>query len=206
MKKIATTLLVFLLLPLLLLCGCESNSEGDILFMVDGEVYASYLEDGYPTDPVKEGYVFAGWYYDEGTWTQPFLYQSSVQPVGSAQNGKVNIVLQTKEYDDSYSFATATDENGKPIYSIASGEGDKYYAYVSGATDESRKPIVNGDYVIIGSNPSNQIVYQTGENGDLLFQYVVAASSEVTSSSETVYVYAKFVKATEQEVQQTTAK
>ncbi len=47
-----------------------------IVFMVDGQVYDSRQTDGttitFPQEPAKDGYRFAGWYWDDGAWTRPF--------------------------------------------------------------------------------------------------------------------------------------
>lgn len=83
------------LLKLLLLCcvgilaislvACVPSTEQYKLdFVVDGEVYFSRETNGYsrinpPTDPDKEGFIFEGWYFDEGTWSEKYFAHSLEQ-------------------------------------------------------------------------------------------------------------------------------
>ena len=76
-KYFVLVLLVFILaLTVTALVACNERKSG-VNFIVDGKVYAS-LDDfdenssGVPIDPQKEGYVFRGWYLDNGTWRQPY--------------------------------------------------------------------------------------------------------------------------------------
>ena len=67
-----------MILPLAVSC---SNVEFKISFIVDGKLYATVDTNGaeairLPVDPQKEGYEFRGWYWDEGTWQQPFTANS----------------------------------------------------------------------------------------------------------------------------------
>ena len=170
MKKYVCALLAFLLLPLLLLCGCDKN-DGDIIFMVDGEIYALWSEDGYPVNPVKEGYVFAGWYFDEGTWNEPLIIDGfdgvsvsdSIFQIQSGGNVVVNGDVVKVD-----SVIVSTNENGDYLYSAISTLEDGAQNY----------------NVIINGNTA---------------QFYGAASTTKTETgfSETTYVYAKFVKATE---------
>ena len=77
-KVILTSLLFILLLSFsLILVGCGEGSKGKINFIVDGQAYKSVETDGFerivlPAEPVKDGYDFAGWYYDDQTFEYPF--------------------------------------------------------------------------------------------------------------------------------------
>ena len=77
-KVILTSLLFILLLSFsLMLVGCGDESSGKINFIVDGQTYESVETDGFerivlPAEPVKDGYDFAGWYYDDQTFEYPF--------------------------------------------------------------------------------------------------------------------------------------
>ena len=79
MKKVLIfALVVLMILPLAVSC---SNVEFEISFIVDDKVYATVDTNGaeairLPVDPQKEGYEFRGWYWDEGTWQQPFTANS----------------------------------------------------------------------------------------------------------------------------------
>lgn len=78
LKVILTSLIFILLLSFsLILVGCGDESSGKINFIVDGQTYKSVETDGFerivlPAEPVKDGYDFAGWYYDDQTFEYPF--------------------------------------------------------------------------------------------------------------------------------------
>ena len=88
MKK-AIIAVILLIVLCAVLISCNGVKIG-INFYVDGEFYEGVRTKGeeeikMPDDPVKEGYVFQGWYWDEGTWTQPFTASSLLnQPVREA--------------------------------------------------------------------------------------------------------------------------
>lgn len=63
------------------LVGCNTNINYKLYFRVDGEVYAVIDTSGdevisIPADPVKDGYTFAGWFWDENVWEKPFTANS----------------------------------------------------------------------------------------------------------------------------------
>ena len=88
MKK-AVLAIVLLMAVSVILISCNGVSVG-INFYVDGELYDGISTEGgetieMPDNPEKEGYVFQGWFWDEGTWTQPFTASSLLnQPVSEA--------------------------------------------------------------------------------------------------------------------------
>ena len=52
-----------------------------LTFKVDGVDYATISTSGdevikMPENPTKDGYVFDGWFWDEGTWQRPFTANS----------------------------------------------------------------------------------------------------------------------------------
>ncbi len=62
----------------LLACG---TVKFELNFKVDGQTYATLTTAGeesisLPENPTKEGYLFDGWYWDEGTWQRPFTANS----------------------------------------------------------------------------------------------------------------------------------
>lgn len=76
---------ILLSLILVLVCStCLAACIGvkvKLYFKVDGVVYATIDTNGHeavaiPRDPVKEGYIFEGWYWDEGYWLKPFTTNS----------------------------------------------------------------------------------------------------------------------------------
>ena len=78
-KKI---ILAFLALALLLLLtACSGDSEAVLTYYVDGELYhtSTVKEEGelfgnIGKEPTKEGFLFGGWFYDEGAWEDPLDY------------------------------------------------------------------------------------------------------------------------------------
>ncbi len=74
MKKLLCVFLVVLTLVLgLSACGSKAPK---ISFVVDGEVYKTIETSGeeyllFPQNPTKDGYVFEGWFLDEGIWSEP---------------------------------------------------------------------------------------------------------------------------------------
>lgn len=79
MKKRLFVLLLVLLLVLnstVIFTSCDQN-EINVDFIVDGEIYSSTAVSGgeainMPDDPTKSGYVFGGWYFDDGVWENAF--------------------------------------------------------------------------------------------------------------------------------------
>lgn len=63
-----------------LLAGCHPFNY-ELYFRVDGNVYATIITSGdevisIPDDPVKDGYTFDGWYWDNNVWEKPFTVNS----------------------------------------------------------------------------------------------------------------------------------
>lgn len=80
MKKILLTVLLLTVL-VMIFTGCTKPVEFSISFAVDGEVYETVSTAGeeaitIPKNPVKEGYVFNGWYWDDNTFREPFTANS----------------------------------------------------------------------------------------------------------------------------------
>ncbi|MBQ8840499.1 MAG: InlB B-repeat-containing protein [Clostridia bacterium] len=76
-KLLLSTLLVA---TLLLIIGCTAV-DFDISFVSDGQVVHTVSTSGseaitLPNNPVKEGFVFEGWYWDKDTWQKPFTASS----------------------------------------------------------------------------------------------------------------------------------
>ncbi len=81
-KKLTLSLvLVFVLLSMLILASCMKTIEFSINFISDGEIVHTIQTSGeeaiqMPPAPTKQGYVFSGWYWDEGIWQEPFTASS----------------------------------------------------------------------------------------------------------------------------------
>lgn len=78
-KKLKLTFLIVTLLLLIatLTAACNSDTY-TVTFVVDGGTYKSVtVQSGktvtaFPAEPVKNGYYFDAWYFDNDVWTQPF--------------------------------------------------------------------------------------------------------------------------------------
>ena len=80
------TIICCLTLVLGIFVSCNQKTENQdvsftVLFSVDGEIYAEVTTSdnatiSMPANPVKDGYVFDGWYWDDGTWLEPFTVES----------------------------------------------------------------------------------------------------------------------------------
>ena len=83
MKKTLSLIFAFVLTVAITLglASCGNDVEFNVKFIVDGEVYATVGTSGeetikIPENPTKEGYIFDGWYWDNGTWQKPFTANS----------------------------------------------------------------------------------------------------------------------------------
>ncbi len=81
MKKTLLFTLLSLVL-LVLLSACADGDYATLTYVVDGnEYHVDTLESEddifgqIGKEPVKGGFVFNGWYYDEGVWEKPLSYQ-----------------------------------------------------------------------------------------------------------------------------------
>ncbi len=81
MKKSLSVAVFLLIACVLFASSCSFGIKFRVNFYVDGEIVDALDTSGtealkMPKDPVKEGYVFEGWYWDQGTWTRPFTANS----------------------------------------------------------------------------------------------------------------------------------
>ena len=80
-KKIVILLgVVFALVLSFALTACGKVAL-KLTFKVDGEVYQTISTSGnevisMPENPTKDGFIFDGWFWDEGTWQKPFTANS----------------------------------------------------------------------------------------------------------------------------------
>ena len=90
MKRVILSLL-FILTAIILVLGLSScgGVEYSISFVVDGEPYATVKagENEFiaaPENPIKDGYIFDGWYWDNGVWEKPLTTTSLLDaPISS---------------------------------------------------------------------------------------------------------------------------
>ena len=89
---------------------CTNGDVGKykVSFKTNNTSYAVVDTAGYivelPEDPTREGYLFGGWYYDDGTWERPFDTNALLTfPVTE------NIVIYAKWVEDDPDDKTAAD-------------------------------------------------------------------------------------------------
>ncbi|MCR4661626.1 MAG: leucine-rich repeat protein [Clostridia bacterium] len=80
-KCLLASLLVVISCFIFASCGEEEQVSYKIYFVVDGRTYATIDTNGnevisMPDNPTKEGYTFAGWYFDRYTLQNPFTSNS----------------------------------------------------------------------------------------------------------------------------------
>lgn len=78
LNKIMSLLILTLFVTLI---SCNKKVKFNVSFYIDNEVYEVVGTNGteeiaMPVDPIKEGYIFDGWYWDQGTWLKPFSANS----------------------------------------------------------------------------------------------------------------------------------
>ena len=84
-KKMRLFSLVLGLISVLLLSACTNSVEFTINFDSNGGSEVSSIKtDGtssitLPNDPIKDGYSFAGWYWDNGTFRDLFTVNSLLE-------------------------------------------------------------------------------------------------------------------------------
>ena len=106
-----------------------------LTFKVDGVDYATISTSGdevikMPENPTKDGYVFDGWFWDEGTWQKPFTANSLFDtPLSSDMSVYAKFVTEhvheysVKNASPEYLATPATcTEKAKYYYSCSCGE------------------------------------------------------------------------------------
>ncbi len=98
-----------------LLVGCDLSYK--LYFLVDDDVYAIIDTTGdevisVPNDPVKDGYTFDGWYWDNYIWEKPFTANSLLDaPISSNKSVYAKFSL-SEQHELQFN---ATNTNGKLI-------------------------------------------------------------------------------------------
>ncbi len=128
---IATLALAFVCM--LTIAACTTKAlDLKLYFRVDGEIYATISTSGHeqitvPKDPVKEGYVFDGWYFDENQWEKPFTVNSLLDaPI--TENMSVYAKFTEKKDDNKNDPVTDPVENATYAveYYLQNIENDDY--------------------------------------------------------------------------------
>jgi len=90
MKRKSALIILLILAMILLFALSACNKSGvQIFFQTNGggEIAAVTVDSEgrvvMPPDPVRSGYTFDGWYFDDGTWNEPFKANEKIQRIHS---------------------------------------------------------------------------------------------------------------------------
>jgi hypothetical protein len=124
----------------------DKKKNSEYVFIVDGVEYAR-LPAGTPEPPKKDGYVFDGWYLDDGVWNVPlFNYSFVFKPV---EGNDSNYVVSG---DNKIEFATSNN-----VIIVSPGVSGFNGSYIIG--DESTFSSYHFDFnaggVFVGGNAIN---------------------------------------------------
>lgn len=112
MKRRAVLAIVLLLIALVSVTACGKETDFKVDFIVDGNVYATIHTSGkevlkMPDDPTKDGYIFDGWFRDEGSWKKPFTANSLLD---APLSGNMSVYAKWEEHRQL--FGTDADFSG----------------------------------------------------------------------------------------------
>lgn len=134
MRKFMRFLTVFAFV-FLLFCGlaaCGQDVNFTVNFMVDEEIYASVSTAGaatieMPSNPTKDGFVFDGWYWDNGTWQNPFTANSLLNaPLSDDMSVYAKFVPNhTHEYAETITKQPTCIEEGIKTFNCSCGDSYK---------------------------------------------------------------------------------
>ena len=164
-KRFLTVLLASLMACIAVsLFGCGKTVEFKVDFMVDGSVYASVSTSGdevikMPNDPEKSGYVFDGWYWDEGTWQKPFTADSLLnEPLSS------NMSVYAKWKGDKLTFKTLTVNDDNTVYGKVSNSQTTFSFLNEIEIVGKATFVVSTDIYGINQIPTKTVPLEIGDN------------------------------------------
>ena len=164
-KRFLTILLASLVACIAVsLFGCGKTVEFKVDFMVDGSVYASVSTSGdevikMPNDPEKSGYVFDGWYWDEGTWQKPFTANSLLnEPLSS------NMSVYAKWKGDKLTFKTLTVNEDNTVYGKVSNSQTTFSFLNEIEIVGKATFVVSTDIYGINQIPTKTVPLEIGDN------------------------------------------
>ena len=109
-------------------CGgvdCKVN------FVVDENVYDTVATNGnetikLPSNPVKDGYEFEGWYWDNGKWEKPFTVNSLLNtPLAADMSVYAKFTHKEHSFDKETVVAPTCTEKGYTLKECECGETTK---------------------------------------------------------------------------------
>lgn len=130
MRKKIVLVLTLITVALFSLClpAC-GKVEFKVNFVVDDEIYATINTLGdetikLPDNPTKDGYTFGGWFWDNGTWLNPFTANSLLDaPLSSDMNVYAKFVSDhNHEYTETITKQPTCTEKGIKTFTCACGD------------------------------------------------------------------------------------
>lgn len=121
-------LIVCLLTTVLVSCG---GVDFKVNFVVGSDVYASVATNGnetikLPDNPIKEGYEFEGWYWDNGKWENPFTVNSLLNtPLAADMNVYAKFTHNEHSFDKATVVNPTCTDKGYTLRECECGETSK---------------------------------------------------------------------------------
>lgn len=170
MKGTKVLLLLTIIVLLFSLASCTIVVDHTITFDNDGETYYVFTTKGeeevsMPQDPVKEGFVFDGWYWDKDTWLRPFT-------VGSLLDEKLTSNMTV------YAHWIAEDIKNK-FFDI------KFNSM--GGSDVADQSVKYGNLVTVPTEPTKKGYLFAGWYSDPAYANAWDFKTELVSSEVTIY-------------------
>lgn len=197
---------IILLTVLMIICFCfglsaceTSNLDNEekytVFFIVDNEVYSSVKTNGdetitLPANPSKNGFIFDGWFYDNGIWSKTFNANSLVNNSISA-----DISVYAKFSEDEPIKGTDVVIDG---YTLINDEslGEVYYLKVPNSTliytlegvihtNKNSKWIISTDVYGRDEIPSRTVALIEGNN----VYYLIVTDSQNNTKFYTLLIH-----------------
>ena len=146
------------------LSACGNAVEFKINFMVDGEVVSTINTGGnetiaLPDDPVKEGFTFDGWYWDNDTWQRPFTASSLLnEPLSKDMN------VYAKWQGDGISFKTLVADDKDNVYGKVSNTQQTFSFLNEVSVTGKATFVVSNDIYGVNQIPTKTVPLNVGDN------------------------------------------
>ena len=146
------------------LTACGTAVEFKINFMVDGEVVSTINTGGnetiaLPDDPVKEGFTFDGWYWDNDTWQRPFTASSLLnEPLSKDMN------VYAKWQGDGISFKTLIADDKDNVYGKVSNTQQTFSFLNEVSVTGKATFVVSNDIYGVNQIPTKTVPLNVGDN------------------------------------------
>lgn len=185
-KKTLCCVLFFVALLLAALTGCaDLNVNFVIAFESNGGTPCEEIRSQdaasirIPDDPVRENYVFAGWYWDDGVWEEPFTINSLLDvPVSE----RMEIVVYAKWEGAEYNVVLKVGEEEMRTVTVRYGE--PYSLPIPERTGET--------FAAWCCRDGEEEVVLTDEEGNSLKNYLFSGDAEVYAKWKTGGVLLSF--------------